>query len=183
MSYIGRIFAKPYYLNLTGNKVTQGFMAPYSPIGYKRCLNREEFEKTKKHIRAGFSSNIVKNNLTPQSYKTYEKYTLELRFNYILQHTKDNEKDNMRAFLNNQTTFNYAETLFYFSTAIEKAKDVMRILSFYLITKYPAMAPYCAAIIEKDATSSGLQIISIAIRDKALATLVNVAVIYIENSL
>ena len=108
---------------------------------------------------AGVYSDIVKDNITKQRYETYEKYTEKLVINYILQHTKDTDRDNMRNFLHNQTIFNYVETLIYFCIAFDKAKDVTRILSFYLITKYSILAPYCAAIVEQDATYSGLQIL------------------------
>jgi hypothetical protein len=170
ISYTGRIFSACYYLQLQGNKLAQGFIV-YRVTNSKN-INEENYNAIQRAVKEVITSNTEQRKIEGISYNNYVQRTQELTATYMKSFFNDNPEIHDYLTLNSDNAkFSMSKTVSLFIRNIKKNKHTLIALNFYF--NLINVNHHIATIIQKDATTSVYQMISILFKDKQLAKLTN----------
>jgi hypothetical protein len=158
----GRRFTIPYFLNLQNFKLTKAFciMHKVSEIG------RNNYDKVRRAIMRVIKTESLQQEVKELTYEGYELKTRELIKNYFKDFLRDKEE-----YSNYPKDKPYREQIDWLALNCKKPREI-----FYaklLITSI-YKEPSLSLIYELDATSSGLQIIGMMLKEEDICLLSNV---------
>src|ERR1700748_742131 len=167
IAYVGRIFTKPFFLNLQTSNFVKGFIHCYRD-NLKDVQSESDFQVFKKVINSNIQTSFIKENIDKM---TFNEFNIKNE-TYV--------SDFIKSFFNNDIIIHEFKVDSDLKTSlnkiinkIKKPKNIIWALSllYYQQNKneYKNSSPY----LQVDATSSGLQHIAMLLKNKTLGTLSN----------
>jgi len=158
----GRLFTIPYFLNLQNFKLTKAFVIMHKVS----TINEMNYDRVKESIKTQIKTEELCKQVESINYEEYELKTRELARNYIVSFLDKKEE-----FSNYPLEKTYTEKIDWLSKHCRKGKEI-----FYaqLLYKSYYKEQNLSLIYELDATSSGLQLIGLIMKEEDICFLSNV---------